>query len=161
MGPRSPSALFATLLVVAASACQFEGPQCGPSSGVVARVLDGDTVELMSGEKIRYLMIDTPEISGEGECFGQEAKQFNSDLILGKEIQLSYDQQCTDKYDRLLAYLSIDGREINSLLVERGYACLLHIPPNGADRLEEFKRLERLAKQENKGLWGNCETDPC
>jgi len=138
---------------------------CGPSHGVVKRVLDGDTIELTSGEKVRYLMIDTPEIahnaSETAECFANEAKQFNSNLVLGKDITLRYDEVCTDRYDRLLAYVSLEDREINALLVERGFACLLYIPPNGIERKLEFKSLQSRAKQQNRGLWGVCESTPC
>jgi micrococcal nuclease len=128
----------------------------------VARVIDGDTIELASGEKVRYLMVDTPETSGGLECFGEEAKQFNIDLVNGQEITLEYDQECKDRYDRLLAYVYLDGREVNTLLVERGYACVLHIPPNGNDREAEFEQLESAADSGNRGLWAQCRDDlPC
>lgn len=147
-----------------AAACT-PNPECGPSEGVVARVLDGDTIELESGETIRYLMIDTPEISHNSseiaECFADEAKAFNEGLVAGQTISLRYDTECTDRFSRLLAYVSIGDREINTLLVERGFACVLHIPPNGADRTTEFQTLENLAKQDDRGLWGACESNPC
>jgi len=127
--------------------------------------LDGDTIELATGEKIRYLMVDTPEISHNStevaECFGDEAKQFNTDLVEGQVVTLVYDTECTDRFNRLLAYVSLGDREINTLLVERGFACVLHIPPNGNDRADEFQSLESAAKQQDKGLWGVCESTPC
>ncbi len=141
--------------------CQLGSERCGPSTGVVARVLDGDTIELETGERVRYLLIDTPEVSGGVECFGLEAKDLNTDLVLGKTVSLRYEAECTDKFDRLLAFVSLDGREINTLLLERGYACVLFIPPNGSERLDEFNQLESAAKAQDKGLWGNCETNPC
>lgn len=150
----------ALALMLTQAACQDEG-RCGPSSGTVERVIDGDTIKLTSGETIRYLMIDTPEISGAGECYGDEATQANTDLVAGREVRLDYDVECTDRYDRLLAYVSIGDREINSLMVERGFACVLHIPPNGADRKLEFEGLESLARQQNKGLWAICKDAPC
>ena len=101
---------------------------CGPSTGVVVEVLDGDTVTLEDGTRIRYLLIDAPEISnGENECFGIEARDFNRDLVLNKEVELSYDEECLDAFGRLLAYVTIDGRSVNQLMVERGYACALYI----------------------------------
>jgi micrococcal nuclease len=142
--------------------CQLDdGERCGPTSGTVARVVDGDTIELTSGEKIRYLMVDTPETSGGVECFGEEAKQFNSDLVTGQEVTLVYDTECKDRFDRTLAYVSVGDREINSLLVERGFACVLHIPPNGTDRKAEFESLEAIAQQQDRGLWGACTDNPC
>lgn len=124
-------------------------------------MLDGDTIELESGEKIRYLMIDSPEVGNNLECYGDEAKVLNTELVAGKNVQLRYDVECTDRFDRLLAYVSVGDREINSLMVERGYACVLYIPPNGAERNSEFERLESMAKQADKGLWGACDTNPC
>lgn len=136
--------------------------RCGPRSAVVERVIDGDTVVLEGGERVRYLLIDTPEISGaEPECYGIEAMQFNADLVDGKEIELTYDEECRDRFGRLLAYVKVNDRSVNHLLVERGFACVLHIPPNGADTVDDFKALETRAKAEGRGLWGACEEAPC
>jgi len=147
------------------ASCVPNDQRCGPSEGVVTRVLDGDTIDLESGERVRYLMVDTPEIShsaGEiAECFADEAKQFNTDLVAGQTVSLRYDTECTDRFGRLLAYVFVGDREVNTLLVERGFACVLHIPPNGVDRKDEFESLENQAMQQNKGLWESCETNPC
>jgi micrococcal nuclease len=149
-------------LGAAAAGCGASGPSCGVSSGVVDRVIDGDTIVLTTGEKIRYLLVNAPETTnGHNDCYGSNAAQFNSDLVLGKTVDLSYDVQCTDRYGRLLAYVSGGGTEVNSLLVERGYACVLHIPPDGDDRAAEFTALEADARAANRGLWGACMTIPC
>ena len=138
------------------------GPNCGPSEATVTSVVDGDTIELDSGERVRYLMIDTPESTGGAtDCFGQNARQFNSDLVLGKRVSLDYDQECEDQFGRLLAYVSVDGVEVNSLMVERGYACVLHIPPNGTARVDEFNLLEAVARTEGRGMWGLCQEVTC
>ncbi len=159
--------LLGCVLAVAASC--VPGPDfCGPSKGVVSRILDGDTIELETGEIIRYLLVDTPEISHNSsevaECFADEAKQFNEDLVAGQTVTLAYATECTDRFGRTLAYVSVAGREVNALLVERGFACVLYIPPNGSDRRSEFETLESLAKQEGRGLWGPAcenENNPC
>ncbi len=79
------------------------GSTCGPSSGLVERVIDGDTIVLATGEKIRYLLVDAPETTnGHDDCFGSNAATFNSDLVLNKTVDLTYDTQCTDMYGRLL-----------------------------------------------------------
>lgn len=144
------------------AACSNPGSECGPTEAVVARIVDGDTIELEGGVKIRYLMINTPETTGgKNECYGSNAVTFNTDLVLGKTVTLDYDVECTDRFDRTLAYVSVGGQEVNSLLLERGYACLLHIAPNGDDRLAEFKAIEAEAKLANRGLWGACSPIPC
>ena len=148
------------MLLVVIAGCG-EANRCGPSSGTVERVIDGDTIELSSGERVRYLLIDTPENTTEVECFGPEATAYNAELALGREVELAYGDECEDRYGRLLAYVSLGDREINTLLVERGYACVLYIPPNGSDRAAEFAALEDGAQAANRGLWAACEDIPC
>lgn len=138
------------------------GSVCGPTSGVVVNVVDGDTIDLESGERIRYLMVDTPEsTNGATDCFGQNAKTLNSDLVLGETVTIEYDVECTDRFGRLLGYVSVGATEINTELVERGYACVLHIPPNGDDRAAEFEALEDDAIAAQRGMWGLCEDVTC
>ncbi len=146
-----------------ATAWACDGPErCGPAVATVARVIDGDTVELTTGERVRYLMIDTPETTGgKNDCYGAEAAAFNRQAVEGREIELVYDEVCEDRYGRLLAYVSVEGREINALMVERGYACVLRIPPNGATRADEFDDLEHAAQLTMAGLWGACEEISC
>lgn len=162
--------LTLSLLALLAVGCDAEdsgegsadASACGPTTAVVKRVVDGDTVELEDGTRVRYLMIDTPEsTNGKDDCFGTEATDLNRMLVEGKEVTLHYDVECTDTYDRLLAYIEVNGREINSLMVERGAACVLHIPPNGEDRVDEFEALEEQARASMVGLWGACEDVTC
>jgi len=145
----------AALVLRALSGCGGD-PACGPEHAVVAHAIDGDTVELSSGEKIRYILADAPESTSHVECFGPEAAAFNRALVEGRQVELRYDRRCADRYGRLLAYLVVDGHEVNRLLVERGYACTLHIPPDGDDRAEEFRALEAEARKAARGLWGSC-----
>jgi micrococcal nuclease len=143
------------------TACGTESA-CGPSTGTVTKVVDGDTVVLASGERVRYLLVDTPESTGgRSECFGPEASAFNRALTEGKLVQLRYAEACTDRYGRLLAYVMVDGREVNTSLVEHGYACVLYIPPAGESRRTEFKALEAAARHAKRGLWGACSPLPC
>lgn len=154
--------LIVALLLATLAACGGGGSECGPSSAVVTRVVDGDTVELEDGTKIRYLMVNAPETTqGHDDCYGQNAVTFNTDLVLNKTVDLTYDVECQDRYGRTLAYVSVGGVEVNSLMLERGYACLLHIPPDGDDRLDELKALETAAKTAKRGLWGACDPIPC
>jgi len=149
-------------LAALAAGCGDSGSDCGPSSALVTRVVDGDTIELEDGTKIRYLMVNAPETTqGHNDCYGQNAVTFNTDLVLNKMVDLKYDVECQDRFSRTLAYVSVGGVEVNSLMLERGYACLLHIPPDGDDRLDEFKALETAAKTAKRGLWGACDPIPC
>ena len=150
--------------VLAAAACSPEpsASACGPPRARVAAVSDGDTVALDSGERLRYLLVDTNEITGgRNDCYGQEARALNALLVEGKTIDLTYDEECRDRFGRLLAYVTVDGQDVNRALVERGYACVLHIPPNGADRVAELRALEDVARAEPRGMWAVCEEIAC
>jgi micrococcal nuclease len=134
----------------------------GTSTAVVSNVVDGDTIDLDDGTRVRYLMVDTPEsTNGATDCFGENARQFNHDLVFGKEVELSFDVEREDRFGRTLAYVTIGSQEVNTLLVERGYACVLYIPPNGEDRRTEFETLEATAQAEGRGMWGQCADVTC
>lgn len=138
------------------------GGKCGPRKAVVSEIIDGDTLRLESGEKIRLFLVNTPETTGgKNECFGQEAKQFVIDMVEGKEVRLDYGKECVTTFDRVLAYVTVDGRELNTLLVERGYGCAFFVPPSGEERYDEFEALELDARAANRGLWGSCQVITC
>jgi micrococcal nuclease len=148
--------------LVALAACSDSGASCGARNATVERVIDGDTIVLPDDTTIRYLLVNTPEITnGHNDCYGANALQFNTDLVLGKTVQLTYDISCQDRFGRTLAYVTVDGQDVNRLLVERGYACVLHIPPDGDARAGEFEALELAARTARRGLWGACDPIPC
>lgn len=151
------------LALVALAGCGGDdGPDCGPTHAHVDRVIDGDTVVLDDGSKVRYLLMNAPETTdGHHDCYGENAATYNSALVLDKDVTLTYDVQCKDMYGRWLAYISVDGTEVNSLMVQRGYACVLHIPPDGDSRYDEFKGYENAAKAAGLGLWSACDPIPC
>lgn len=173
--------LLGSVAVVLGPACDFGGPltngsgadgeadtgegsdtPCGPSTGFVKYVVDGDTVVLDSGERVRYLLVDTPEITGgKNECWGQEASTYNASLVSQQTVTLTYDVECEDQYGRLLAYVSVGELDINRQLLEFGHACVLQIPPNGYERVSEYRGFEAAAKQGAVGMWGACATVAC
>lgn len=128
----------------------------------VKRVIDGDTVELESGQTVRYLGIDTPETRRkEGDkwiyspdAYAEEAKEFNRGLVEGKEVRLEFDVQRQDKYKRLLAYCFVDAEFVNVRLLEEGYALLYTSPPN-VKYADILVRAQETARRNNKGLWQN------
>jgi micrococcal nuclease len=158
MNPATTAALAAIAALLSACGAQ----RCGPETGEVARVVDGDTVVLRSGETVRYLLVDTPELSDPPECYGPEARQANGELVAEQAVRLRYDMECEDRYGRLLAFVTAAGTEVNRVLVERGMACVLRIPPNGAEEAPLFERLEAAARASRRGLWGACgRLPPC
>ena len=100
---------------------------------LVSKVVDGDTIQLSDGRKVRYIGIDTPETvhpSKAVECYGQEASVKNKELVLGKTVGLEKDVSDTDRYGRLLRYVYLDGIMINDLLVKEGFAKASSYPPD-------------------------------
>lgn len=163
--PRLERSLLACVLLVLSSAAPACAPPstCGPSSAVVDRAVDGDTLELADGQKVRMLLVDAPETtSGKNDCFGQQAAQFTADRVTGKTVQLKYDEAgCRDRFNRLLAYVTVDGVELNKALAEQGLACTLYVAPAGMSRRDEFETYEAQAKTSRIGMWGQCTTVPC
>jgi micrococcal nuclease len=154
-------AALALALVVAA--CGGGTPPCGPATAKVLRAVDGDTLELEGGQKVRLILVNTPEItSGKNECYGQEGLTFTTAFAEGKTASLVYDPAvCKDRFDRLLAYVTVDGKELNRELVSQGFACAYYVSPGGSSRKTEFEDLESVAKTNRTGLWGACTTVTC
>jgi micrococcal nuclease len=128
----------------------------------VIRVIDGDTVELEDGKTLRYIGMDTPEIhhpTKGKQCFGDEAKRHNEELVLNKEVTLEKDVNETDRYGRLLRYVWVDDILINKQLVEDGYAFARSYPPDIA-RQDELRKAEERARNEQRGLWSQCTIMP-
>jgi micrococcal nuclease len=157
---------FATLIVLALAAALGgnalldRGEAGGESSGRVERVVDGDTIVLAGGERVRYIGVDTPESVKPGtpvQCYAKAASHFNARLVEGQRVRLRYDAERQDRYGRTLAYVfrSQDGLFVNAELVRRGYATTLTIPPNVA-HADDFRRLAGGARRAGRGLWSAC-----
>lgn len=118
----------------------------------VTAILDGDTMELVGGDKLRLLSIDTPE---EGEPFYREATKFLSETALGKVVRIEYANLRRDRYGRLLGYLYIDTIFVNEAIVESGLGNLYLFRDSDVDR-PETKRLlaaQRRAMDARRGIW--------
>lgn len=117
----------------------------------VMKIIDGDTIEIKGGERVRYIGIDTPEVD---QIFYQEAKDRNRELIDGKKVRLVLcKSQPRDKYGRFLAWVYVDDVLVNAVLIKEGYAKTLTIPPCGIEKEDEFKNYEKEAVQKRLGLW--------
>lgn len=128
----------------------------GRETFLVKRAVDGDTVELDNGEKVRYIGINTPESVDPRrpvECFGKEAAEFNKHLVEGKKVVLERDVSDRDRYGRLLRFVFLeDGTLINEALVRDGYAFVATYPPD-ISKQDIFRAAEKFAREEKRGLW--------
>ncbi len=144
----------------------------GDAGELVARVVDGDTYELAGGEKVRLVGIDTPELHESSKLrsdaersgvtknvikiLGKKAKQYARRLVEGRRVMLRRDSQTgdRDRYGRLLRYVFLeDGTSINLKMISDGYAHAYTRFP--FDEMEEYRRAERDARENERGLWSD------
>jgi micrococcal nuclease len=131
----------------------------------VKSIVDGDTFWANDGSvkgiKVRLIGVDAPESRNSGQkrigFFGQESKNFLTKLIAGKRVRMEYDVGRKDKYNRTLAYVYLtDGTFVNAELIKKGYAMVMTVPPN-VKYAEKFVKLQRGARNKNRGLWNGRE----
>lgn len=125
---------------------------------LVSRVVDGDTIELANGEKVRYIGINAPESVKPNtpvECFALEAKEKNRELVEGKEVRLEKDVSNKDKYGRLLRYVYVGDLFVNLVLVKDGYANVSTYPPD-IKYAATLTKAQTEARSKGAGLWTSC-----
>lgn len=136
---------------------------------LVKRTVDGDTLELETGEKVRLIGIDTPEVHVSAKLrrdskrakedaatiqkLGRRAWDFTKVLVEGKRVSLEFDVERYDRYKRLLAYVYLkDGTFVNAQILKQGYASLLTVTPN-VKYADLFLKLYQEARENKRGLW--------
>lgn len=124
----------------------------------VQRVVDGDTIVLAGGERVRLIGVDTPETKHPRkpvECYGKEASAFTKSTVEGKSVTLEFESNRTDRYGRTLAYVYLqDGTLLNQEIIQQGYG-------RAYTRFkfrykESFVETEKEAYELDIGLWGAC-----
>ncbi|MCY1157828.1 MAG: hypothetical protein MOP51_849 [Citricoccus sp.] len=121
-------------------------------------VIDGDTIDAKVGgrtERIRLLNVDTPETKHPQEpvqCLGPEATEYLESLLApGDRIELEYDVERTDRYDRTLAGVVKDESLVNANIAEAGLGVAVLYEPNGRFYQQALDAQER-AQEADKGL---------
>jgi micrococcal nuclease len=118
----------------------------------VINIIDGDTVELLGGDRLRLLGIDCPE---RGEPFYDSARAYLAQKSLDKVSTIDFSNRRRDRYGRLLGYLTIDSLFINELIIRNGLAYVYLFEDNLSDR----KHIEKLLEAQNdaidnkRGIW--------
>ncbi len=132
---------------------------------VVSRVVDGDTVVLSDGRRVRFIGVDSPESTNTVEFYGKEASAYTKSQLTGKTVYLEMDVSETDRYGRLLRYVwlslpskisdsEIRAKMYNALLVLEGYAQPGTYPPD-VKYQDYLTRYGAEARKENRGLWNS------
>ncbi len=130
----------------------------------VERVVDGDTLVLVGGYRVRLIGADTPETKHPDrpvEPWGPEATQFTEEFIGGgllraPEVRLEFDGPRLDRYGRLLAYVWVDGRMLNEELIRQGLAEARTEFPYSAEMKSRFLAAQAEARQARRAIWSTA-----
>jgi endonuclease YncB( thermonuclease family) len=143
------------LLVIGVS---ISGGSIASAAITITKVYDGDTITLSTGEKVRLLQIDTPELSPT-ECYGKEARSSLVSLLNAPgQLSLKTDPKLdkVDRYGRLLRYVFIGKTNINLKLVEIGAAAPYFYKGDKGKYSTQILKAAQTAKSKSIGLWKSC-----
>ena len=159
-----PLLALGLLLSLAATASAAKLPR-GGTSARIDYVIDGDTVQLTNGRRVRLVQIDTPEVYNVPECYGEQASKVTKRLLpAGTAVRLYREPKtdAVDEYGRLLRYVvrARDGLDVNIQLVRVGAAAPYFFDYRRGRYAGELVRLARRARARNLGLWGRCPGTP-
>lgn len=152
---KSTSLIEGALIAVALSILVMSTASAAPT---ISKIYDGDTLTLSTGEKVRFLQIDSPELSP-GECYAEEAKSALVSLLnTPGQLTLKTDPQLdkVDGYGRLLRYVFIGKTNINLKLVEIGAAAPYFYRGDKGLYSTQILKAAQNAKAKSLGLWKSC-----
>jgi endonuclease YncB( thermonuclease family) len=152
------SVALATVVLSLSALVQLSSAAPMAQSGVVASVYDGDTLTLRSGQRVRLLQIDTPEL-GSGECYSRAARTALLSLMpIGSRVTLESDARLdrVDRYGRLLRYVHRGSLNVNLQLVKRGAAAPYFYRGDRGKYASRLIAEAQRAKGSNRGLWNAC-----
>ena len=123
--------------------------------------VDGDTIKVLLDNKkytIRMLAVDTPESVHPTkviEYYGKEASEYTCNLVKNaKKLEIEYDDNSdkTDKYDRLLVWVFVDGKLLQKELISNGYAKVAYLYDD-YKYTKELENAQELVSAKNIGIW--------
>lgn len=128
----------------------------GEGTWRIQRVVDGDTVVLQDGQRVRLIGVDTPETKHPArpvEPFGPEASAFTKRAVEGRVVQLKFDREKIDRYQRVLAYVYVGDWCLNEELIRAGYSRCITKYPFDRSMKARFRLAEQEARQQQRGIW--------
>jgi endonuclease YncB( thermonuclease family) len=152
---KTESLIEGALIAVALS---ILGMCTASAATTISKIHDGDTLTLSTGDKVRFLQIDTPELSP-GECYAEEARSALVSLLnTPGQLTLKTDPQLdkVDRYGRLLRYVFIGKTNINLKLVEIGAAAPYFYKGDKGLYSTQILKAAQNAKAKSLGLWKSC-----
>lgn len=167
--PTLPAIAF--LILCGLAALRWTTPSPAPANSLpdpailhrVARVVDGDTLLLESGHRVRLIGVDTPETKHPDrppEPWGQEASEFTRGMVDQKLVRLEYDRERFDRYQRVLAYVYYEGWLLNEELIRAGLSPAKTTFPFRSDMQRRFRTAEQQAREAGRGLWSRPTPQP-
>jgi micrococcal nuclease len=115
----------------------------------VSEIIDGDTIKLTNGERVRLIGINTPE---RGQPYYQKATEKLEELIGSNPVRLEADKEDEDQYGRWLRYIYVNDTFVNLEMVKSGYATAYEFQPN-VKYSDKFKEAEQMARNSELGIW--------
>ena len=141
--------LFALSLIGIASIVSAQARPDSTYTAHVVRIIDGDTIYVRdtTGEahRIHLAMIDAPERE---QPFGTEATKKLSELLRQGTVRLKV--KCIDKYNREVAFVYCEGKDVSAEMLKEGMALHYHL---NFDNCGIYDKFEAAAKRCHKGLW--------
>ncbi|BAZ92468.1 thermonuclease [Thiohalobacter thiocyanaticus] len=124
----------------------------------VSQTLDGDTLALQDGRRLRLIGINAPELGHDGaphEPGALAARDVLRRLVFlnRNQLGLRLGREREDRYGRLLAHAFLDdGRNLTALMLEQGQGFALTVPPN-TWQATCYHATAARARSAGKGLW--------
>jgi micrococcal nuclease len=142
------------------SGCSLFNNQNGRIEISALEVIDGDTIRAkVNGkvEKIRFLLIDTPEMKDEKmggpQPFAFEAKEFTKRMLQNGKVEIELDVNERDKYGRILAYVYVNDQSVQEELLRQGLARVAYIFPPNTKYVDRYQQIQKEAQAKAVGIW--------
>ena len=127
----------------------------------VERAVDGDTLKLANGARVRLMGVDTPEVWERGtgkkldkpEPWGPEASKFAEEFVSGGRVRLQFDKERKDDHERFLAYVWVGDRMLNEELVREGLARYTPQYRYSQSMKKRFAKAQEEARANRRGIW--------
>ena len=122
---------------------------------VVRKIIDGNTIQLESGETVRYIGVAPPDLNrkeGGAEFYARQTVGYNKRLVFMKKVRLEFDTKKQDNSGRILAYVFVKKTFVNAELIRNGYARANITAPNVKYR-QTLLDAEKKARADDKGIW--------
>ena len=120
----------------------------------ISKVIDGDTLDLSTGQRVRLKGINTPEPTMQ---YYTEAKNLLQNMVQNRLVQIEF--HGTDKYGRFLGYIFLEDKNINKEILQQGLGTLYYY--NKDSHYKELEQAEEFARLNQRGLWKKSPNENC